>query len=490
MVTRLFLLSTTWFVLIIYDEYYLLLLLIIMMIIEYEGRRLRRTAWTGESADLFLEDDKRSTSLFIKDSDLKDGDLLVFEEGILPLRGMLNIQVFFWNDQPDFSSIETTISSTASGGAPPSDLEDPSALDIQCQLAYQKRLKCLILVGEMHVVANGQLHNLYEQTVQLLLHKYTTLQEQYPPLFQLEIPSSSSSSSSAGTENEKKLQRDEFEQHFLLRELRPDFLPGKCLWLYDTSTVSLGNTLLKKLSVKNLERGLIVQLLPNNMTQRILRQRTPSSSTTNTTITQPVLAPGSVRLWVQELINPLDCRNGHAIMEPQWPPIPITLNGGNAPTSGHLFRAIHEALPHIPMTDMHVYRYHIPNSEWVEMKKPGEVKETKGKQSPNLFNGPNPVREGMLFCVVDARKLGSSSMTTTSTTMTASNQPTLKLEISTAIDLYYQQQRAEANLMKKSGRKASSVFDQDGSGNKKSNTLKKPEYALTLHLDLDDWDED
>jgi hypothetical protein len=342
------------------------------------------------------------------------------------------------------------------------------------------------------------------------------------------------------------------EEYLLLREMRPDTLPGKCLWMVDsnnnqsaaatasaasaaasaatttpvkggtkaataaattpstttdttaaappTSTTPhpfghshLGHTPIKKLSIKA-ERGLIVQLLPRP--QPLERS-----------------SAGSIRIWVQRLLNPQHAAEGRAQLSPSWPPIAATLQGGIAPTLGHLHRAIMTAMPGIVTTpdQLVVYKYNLARFVWEEMKHDGTNSSSSSggkKKAENLFQAPYNVKEGTLFCAFSkldlmtsaAAAAASTSSSVSSSSSSSSSSKTLAtistaMDISLPLDIFMQQLKAEVALHKKQGRHVvggggAGGPGGSGSGSARNDVLKKPEYALTLHLDLDDWDDE
>lgn len=293
----------------------------------------------------------------------------------------------------------------------------------------QRKLDCLLKIGEVQLlINNSNLQDLQSAVCALALTRQELIQ------------------AGLGNNEEAALPI----KNMLLRELRPDSLPGKCLWLVDTAGGNLGTTSLKKLSIKP-ERGLVLQILPSPQQQ-----------------SRP--AAGAIKVWVQRLVNPLNAGNGNAIMSPSWPPLPTTIVGGNSPSMGHLYRAIQQVFPDLTSDVIVVYKYHIPTQDWQEMK--SEVTVGKKKTIENLFRAPFNVKEGTLFCVFSKLELGKATQD--------------KIEISLATDLYMQQLRLELKLKQKAGGRGA----RDGSSGSDVKTGRRPELALTMNIDLDDWDED
>ena len=255
---------------------------------------------------------------------------------------------------------------------------------------------------------------------------------------------------------------------FLLRELRVDLLPGRSFWLPDSATamsaspapvpvpaiataasiptavVNTANTskgskkgskgkpsapaavvglpgpskvnisakpeassssasvpapgqTLKKLGIRA-ERGLVIELLPQP--QSLMR---PPS--------------GAFRVWVQLLQNP-GTMEGAATVAPVWPPLPVLVNGGTAPTLGHLKRAICTHWPDLPSETLSVYKYQPAAIEWTglvahgvglhTLRKKGSIGSKKSVES-NIAQSPYFLKEGDQLLVFDAKltKLGA-----------------------------------------------------------------------------------
>lgn len=173
-----------------------------------------------------------------------------------------------------------------------------------------------------------------------------------------------------------------------------------------------GSVTLKKAGLR-WERGLVVELLKDTQA----RTRPPA---------------GAFRVWVQELLNPgakevmlitrsivfmplrspslnisLLLLQGNALVSPSWPPKQALINGGVAPTLGHLKRAVASALTQVPTDTMCVYKY-LPSYEWSPVIYAGagaNTKNAKGgkKGESNITQGPHFVKEGDQFCAFDSK---------------------------------------------------------------------------------------
>jgi hypothetical protein len=139
------------------------------------------------------------------------------------------------------------------------------------------------------------------------------------------------------------------------------------------------------------ERGLVVELLSDAQA----KVRPPT---------------GAFRVWVQQLLNP-GASVGQAAVSPQWPPMPVLVNGGAAPTLGHLKRAISTVLPDISSEHISVYKYQSQALEWQGMvsagvglhtRKKGSIGSRKGAES-NIAQAPYFIKEGDQLVVFDSR---------------------------------------------------------------------------------------
>lgn len=59
----------------------------------FKGLRLRRTCWLKDFADLLLETTDKGSLLTVGESGLHNGDTLLLENGCLPIRGQITLQV-------------------------------------------------------------------------------------------------------------------------------------------------------------------------------------------------------------------------------------------------------------------------------------------------------------------------------------------------------------------------------------------------------------
>lgn len=97
-------------------------------------------------------------------------------------------------------------------------------------------------------------------------------------------------------------------------------------------------------------------------------------------------------------------------MSPRWPPLQVLINGGVAPTLGHLKRAVVSALPEMSTEHMSVYKYQPQSIEWNAVIAAGVGVNTTGrkkggKTESNITQGPYFIKEGDQLCAFDSRSL-------------------------------------------------------------------------------------
>jgi len=158
----------------------------------FVGRRLRRTSWLKEFAELTQEiaDDIPATKggktegnkqagrnaprgaapvadgpvvpvvvpLTLKEAGFKSGDTLLLEEGVLPIKGQMTIQLYVWRAEPKATDSATT------------DSESLSVLEA----ATLQRRACLVPLGSVDVLDRASLDEL-----QSVVHATLNLQGQY-----------------------------------------------------------------------------------------------------------------------------------------------------------------------------------------------------------------------------------------------------------------------------------------------------------------------
>jgi hypothetical protein len=287
-----------------------------------------------EYSDLLSEKNKKQEVVLIKDTNLKDNDVLLFEEGILSRKGVINMQIFLWkgnkfvsaassddvnksketvpNDPVPAIASEQQIPSSPSRnsnhGESKSNHSSPSRENKEKDEEFQRleqqfeemqlmKENQLILIGEINFPLSIELKDLYDCIAHLLMIKKDKL-----------------SSLLTNYEEPKDI------NHLLLKEFRNDVcLPGKPFWLTSStssstttalsssgstsstvlnkkvsgkasnadSAVSSQNNILKKLGIKSDSKSLVIEILSSPQ--------------------QQIKALYSSQVWVQRLLNPNDC---------------------------------------------------------------------------------------------------------------------------------------------------------------------------------------
>lgn len=98
-------------------------------------------------------------------------------------------------------------------------------------------------------------------------------------------------------------------------------------------------------------------------------------------------------------------------MSPRWPPLPVLINGGVAPTLGHLKRAVVSVLPELATEHMSVYKYQPQGFEWSAVIAGGvgvhsnSSRKRGGKSESNITQGPYFIKEGDQLCAFDSRSV-------------------------------------------------------------------------------------
>ena len=91
-------------------------------------------------------------------------------------------------------------------------------------------------------------------------------------------------------------------------------------------------------------------------------------------------------------------------MSPSWPPRQVLINGGAAPTIGHLKRALTAAFPHLSTDTLCAFKYHPQAIEWNSVVYAGVgTQPVKKKGESNITQGPYFVKEGDQFGCFDAK---------------------------------------------------------------------------------------
>jgi hypothetical protein len=296
-----------------------------------------------EYSDLLSEKNKKQEVVFIKDTNLKENDVLLFEEGILPRKGVINMQIYLWKGNKFISSVsnddinknkeavvndETQAvvteqkppsSPSRKNGESKSNHSSPSRDNKETNEEFQRleqqfeeiqllKENSLILIGEINFPLSVEVKDLYDCISHLLTIKKEKL-----------------SSLLTNYEEPKDI------NHLLLKEFRHDiYLPGKPFWLSSSvsstssssssttavsssisasstgnlnrkgasktsnsdsaaaAAASSQNNILKKLGIKSDSKSLVIEILSSPQQQVKSIQY-------------------SSQVWVQRLLNPNNC---------------------------------------------------------------------------------------------------------------------------------------------------------------------------------------
>jgi hypothetical protein len=274
-------------------------------IVNYHGRRLRTTNWLKEFSDLLLEANKKHDAVAIKDTNLKDGDLILFEEGLLPRKGIVNLQVYLWKNS---SGLPLPLPVEKTGLSELSKSEEPS-LEKQFEEITALKEDQLLLIGEINFPISIELVDLYQSVHHLIKFKREKILQTIP-LY--EEPKDMS--------------------HILLREFLSDHcLPGKCFWLNTTSASTSGtnqppskkanvlttkNTAVTPQKASNPVNSTAMKNQQSDSNNTIFRKtglKSDSKSLIVECLSQPQSQIKSMnynyQVWIQRLINPLSCGN-------------------------------------------------------------------------------------------------------------------------------------------------------------------------------------
>jgi len=389
--------------------------------------RLRRTTWMGEAAELLLESKEGSTAgswvgTTVESVGLREGDTLLLEEGLPPVKGLLSLKVFVW--EPDKYSNIKPMDSTPEVAATQLSSTLPAALhpaEEALNAVYQQKLQCLRSLGDVTALSSDSIEELYKRLHELLtaLPEYATV-----PL-----------------------------NRILIRELRSDMLPGKSFWTSFHSTAAPQSEVANKKVFVAQDMSQLLGGIGNKAAapkDKLKPKDTPAEKSGGALSLKrcglvgdksvvvellPLLGDGSVqmrpsqgsfRVWIQRLTNP-GCKEGEAAMEPEWPPLQVLVSGGAAPTLGHLKRAFAAAIPSavgsLAAESLEVFKLQSQAVQWTRllsssdrqlremlrlnhnysssnsMGSPGRTSKGGGKKAENISLGPYFVKEGDQFCV-------------------------------------------------------------------------------------------
>eukprot|EP01034_Spumella_vulgaris_P022855 gene22855-29029_t len=420
----------------------------------FKGLRLRRTTWMKELADLLPEvGDKGSLPLTVGEAGLRGGDTLQLEDGRLPVKGQITLQIFVWRNDGH------------------SRVEDVSATSSDCDLdlnpveiASKRRLACLVRVGVLDCMEDGLLVDFQAQVLELLRLEAVRLMGCMNEW--TEVPSS--------------------VDHFLLRELRPDMLPGRSFWTCAAPAVaqdlnSIGSRnpgsfgkgagpkggvsavgSLKRLQLK--DRNLVVEMLTD-----VQARVRPSA--------------GAFRVWVQQLLNP-GADEGCAIMSPMWPPRQVLVSGGVAPSMMHLKRPVCTEFKDIALDRAVIFKFQTVGTKWTEMCAGEGKKKSKGASASkeNILQPPYSLKEGDQLCVFQSHSV-SNAFGTASANSTPDGSSYRTHPIALPEDLFLRAMKQEARKERSSGGKRSK-------GDAKQKVRVEVSLSLGSNFDFSDEEED
>lgn len=175
-------------------------------------------------------------------------------------------------------------------------------------------------------------------------------------------------------------------------------------------------------------------------------------------------------------------------MDPVWPPLELTVDGGMAPTLGHLKRPLCAKLglggPDFNAhNNVSMFKYSTQTYSWHELL-PGMKASTTGtkttitsktiKKQENILQPPYSFKEGDLVCAFENKF--SSKSTITSTGIVVPSKPVI---VCRPEDLYFR----ESKKLEKNTKRNQGVTKLNGSNKR----VKKPatEIALSLGGNLD-----
>lgn len=162
-------------------------------------------------------------------------------------------------------------------------------------------------------------------------------------------------------------------------------------------------------------------------------------------------------------------------MDPFWPPVEVTINGGPAPTTGFLKSKILAKLwPGGETKSISVHRYETQSVKWTEI--------VKGK-SDNILGVPISLKDGDLICafVIDT---GNSHLSTT----LSKKAPVISRPEDKYLKLQQKTQKKSATLLNVTKSAAGTTGPATTAAAKAAQQKKRKqvvEVALTLGGDLD-----
>ena len=187
--------------------------------------------------------------------------------------------------------------------------------------------------------------------------------------------------------------------NILIRELRNDFLPGKChrLQFVRSTDGNIPKDTSPKLRTLNVlsNRTIVVELFPADDVQN------------------------GLRFWLCRVENPSECllssKHENRIntlmnpLSPQEVPFEIVVNGGTAPSLGHLKNAIRLKFQDSSSvgSSLRMYKYDESKYVWTELKQ-GEGMLTRGKV-PGILQPPLSLKEGDFLCAFEEKTVAGGA---------------------------------------------------------------------------------
>ena len=139
--------------------------------------------------------------------------------------------------------------------------------------------------------------------------------------------------------------------HFLLRELRKDWVPTSCLWTSESTTVGAGTVgnVATNIAAIGIGAGTgskgpsrVAATHPSKKTLRVCGLTGEKNIVVELlSDKQSKVRPASgVRVWVHRLVNPENVLPGHSEMTPEWPPIEVSVAGAVGATSVNYLKGL------------------------------------------------------------------------------------------------------------------------------------------------------
>lgn len=307
----------------------------------------------------------------ISSGQVRAGDLLLVEEGELPDKDAVTVQVFLW--PPSFQlSPAAALPSVLQPSVQSEELEALASAGLSCHPDALSKRDWLVDLGELKCGKYSDISHLYDACFE----RIAALCEEKEGA--MTIPAS----------------RD----HLLVRELHPRaMLPGRLFRLssHTGGTTSQGD--LAMIGTKTSKRkggpGALKKTLQklgfreegNQIVVQTLEQPQPADSP----------QPGQVRVWAQMVER---CEGEEVC---RWPPREVIISGGESPSFGHLTRPLLSAFAIDPVQKMHVFKFEAESWSWVKLApRMNNQKKRGSSRSENIFASPYSLKDGS-FILLD-----------------------------------------------------------------------------------------